>query len=186
MITVHRGDGWQRHLRLEAGRLLALPVIDITQPAAAAPVLQVPGHGLPARWRVAIQGLDWPGVVSRHRLPGPDDWHTVTVLDADHLQLSLPYLTSVPAIQPGACIQLRRPLDLTDLTLSVSFTRPGGRLLAQPAGLHIQPGDGGLLLRADPAMTQGWPLGELQCRLQLQWPDGSQRTHVLHRFYVEN
>jgi hypothetical protein len=35
-------------------------------------------------------------------------------------------------------------------------------------------------------MTRRWPLGNLQCRLQLRWPNGQQRSHALCTLYVEN
>jgi len=182
MITISRYDGWQRLLRLEAGQLCSLPVQGIQPGPCGVALLQVPDHGLPSRWRIAIQGLDWPGVTSRHRVPGPDDWHRVTTLDADHLQLDS--AMQLPDYRPGAHLQFRQPLALAGMQLTLRFLRRSGRPLLTE--VEIVPEPAGVRLTVSPAQTRLWPLGELQCRLLLQWPDGRQRSHTLCRIYVEN
>lgn len=182
MITISRGDIWQRILRLEAGPLYSLPIQSLHQDSVGRAVLVVPGHGLPARWRVAIQGLDWPGVASRHQAPGTDDWQGVSAVDADHLQLDS--AMPLPDYCPGACIQFRQPLPLDGVQLSVLFLRRGGLPLL--TDVDMVPNPTGVRLTVAPHQTRHWPLGALQCRIKLRWPDGQQRSHTLTTLYVEN
>ncbi|RQO68237.1 hypothetical protein DBR44_16315 [Aquitalea sp. FJL05] len=184
MITISRGDGWQRVLRLEAGQVCSLPLQGIQSGPCGEALLQVKAHGLPPRWRVAIQGLDWPGVASRHSVPGPDDWHSVTALDADHLQLVS--AGPLPAYRAGAAIRYRQPLAFDGVQLSVQFSRRGGLPLATPVDICPDHAAASVRLTVAPAHTRQWPLGELQCRLLLHWPDGRQRSHTLCKIYVEN
>jgi len=184
MITLSRGDGWQRSLRLEAGPLYSLPIQSLQQDNMGRALLRVPGHGLPPRWRVAVQGLDWPGVASRHSQPGPDDWQGVTAVDADHLQLDS--AMPLPDFRAGACIQFRQPLALEGVQLAVQFMRRGGRPLLSEVDIAPDPAAASIQLTVAPGMTRLWPLGNLQCRLQLRWPNGQQRSHALCTLYVEN
>jgi hypothetical protein len=184
MITLSRGDGWQRTLRLEAGPLYSLSIQSLHQDSKGRAVLHVPGHGLPPRWRVAIQGLDWPGVASRHSQPGPDDWQGVMAVDADHLQLDS--AMPLPGLRAGACIQFRQPLPLHGVQLAVQFMRRGSRPLLTEVAIAPDPAAASVQLTVVPGMTRLWPLGSLQCRLQLRWPDGHQRSHTLCTLYVEN
>lgn len=184
MITLSRGDGWQRTLRLEAGRLHSLPIRQLQQDNTGRTVLLVPGHGLPPRWRIAIQGLNWPGVASRHSQPGPDDWQGVTAVDADYLQLDS--AMPLPDYRAGAYLQFRQPLPLDGVQLAVLFMRRGGGPLLTEVDIAPDPAAASVQLTVTPDMTRLWPLGSLQCRLQLRWPNGQQRSHTLCTLYVEN
>lgn len=184
MITLSRGDGWQRVLRLEAGPLLSLPIQSLNQDSHGRAVLAVLDHGLPPRWRVAIQGLDWPGVASRHSHPGPDDWQSISTVDADHLQLDS--AMPLPDYRPGAYLQFRQPMLLDGVQLAVLFMRRGGRPLLTDVDIAPDPAAASVQLTVAPDMTRLWPLGSLQCRLQLRWPSGQQRSHMLCTLYVEN
>jgi len=73
---------------------------------------------------VVVQGLNWPGVASRHSQPGPDDWHGVTAVDADHLQLDS--AMPLPDYRAGVYLQFRQPLPLDGVQLAVLFMRRGG------------------------------------------------------------
>ncbi|WP_137009610.1 hypothetical protein [Aquitalea aquatilis] len=168
-----RGDTFQRHVRLESGRLKSMDVIEVDVSGNCAR-LKIPNHGLPPVWRVAFIGVSLPGLTARNRPPLPGDFHQVTAIDADWLELSNLSGVGWPEYSGGAVVQFGQPLDISGVLASARFCRPGGAVLAVPAVIVQQ--DGGLLVTVSADDTRQWLPGPLLFQLVLHWPDGTVRT----------
>ena len=185
MRPLYRGSQWQRRVWCEAGALRSQPVASL-QADCTTLQLTVPGHGLPACWRIALHGCRQllPGMMARCHPPAVHEYHLAAAQDADTLRLNNPHGRSMPAYAGGAAILYRPPLDLRGVQASLLLRN-------LQTGFHWQgllpdsTAPGALELTIEQGHSQHWPLGPLRALLQLHWPSGQQRLLPLHDVMVE-
>lgn len=138
---------------LERGKLATLDVRWETEPvirkpitgislASGAPRLTVVGHGLTDGWRVSPYGVSgMKQINAESNPPAADDYHEVTVIDADHIELN--DITPIdesgklwPAYTSGGFIQFNTPQDLTNYEPVIDIkNKIGGTAWASSQGV---------------------------------------------------
>ena len=117
--TLIKGDSFQVGARLEQGALTMLPVVSLSQTAPL--VVNSPGHGLPASWRVAFSGMAGMEYLNaKSDTPTAEDFYETTVIDADHFSIAEPFRQGFSFNGFGGFL-FRRPVNLAGYTASLSI-----------------------------------------------------------------
>jgi len=175
-----KGDSWVRHIQLESGLVYSVPIQDLVQQENNL-LLAATGHGLTDWGRVAVLGVNLPGLLASGPSLQLRDYRLVQVLDDTWLSFTGYRIAHLPPIGEGARAYCRPSIPLQGIQATVLFQHAGELVYAQEALLQ----QGKLLINLAGSQTRTWPTGVMSCAVRLRWPDGRVKTLALHSMDVE-
>lgn len=118
-FTIRQGATFSSVLRWEASPIVYRPITAITQ---SAPVrITCPSHNVPQDWRVAIVSVRGMTQINASSTPPKDrDFHRVTVVDADTLELNAVNSADFRPYTAGGYVMYNTPVDLSGFTARMS------------------------------------------------------------------
>lgn len=128
-LTIEQGKTFRKVLRWETGPIIYKPITGVTQAAPAR--LTVPSHGLVNGWRVAVVSVKGMTQINAQNVPPKStDYHKVTVIDPNTVELNDVNAAEYKAYQSGGYLQFNTPVNMTDMTARMSIKdKIGGILL---------------------------------------------------------
>ena len=114
-LAIQQGKTFALVLRWETEPVIYKPITAISQ---TAPVrLTVPGQGAPDGWRTAVVSVKgMTEINAKNDPPRGDDYHPVTVLDADTVEINEINASDFHAYVSGGYLRYNTPVDLTGYT----------------------------------------------------------------------
>lgn len=114
-LTIRRGSTFRKPYRFGARPLIYKIITGM--PSAAPVRFTVAGHGLVDGWPVAVTCLKGPTALNAvNSPPSGDDWHAVTVVDEDTIELNALNAGCMPAYVSGGVLQYYTPVSLAGAT----------------------------------------------------------------------
>lgn len=136
-ILIKRGSTFSAVVYWANGDYIVRKPITGISFATGAPVLQIPGHGIPDGWKGAITMVDSPKQINAANTPPRDsDYKVLRVVDSSHIELNS--VSPVDdngrpwaAYTTGGFLQILEPIDLTGYTSRMDIKdKVGGTVLA--------------------------------------------------------
>jgi hypothetical protein len=128
-INILQGKTYIHTVRWETTPIVYKQITGITKTAPI--TITVTGHGAPDGWRAAVtavQGMTQAN--AEHTPPWDDDYHQVTVLDANTIQFNDVNAAEFDTYTSGGYLQYNTPQDLAGYTARLTFkTRAGGTVI---------------------------------------------------------
>lgn len=128
-LVIEQGSTYAQVVRWEAAPTIYKPITAITQ---TAPVqITAVGHGLPPGWRAAVIAVKGMSGINAPNVPPKDkDYHPVTVVGNDTIQLNDVSAANLSAYVSGGYLQFNTPVDLTGYTARMTIKdKVGGTML---------------------------------------------------------
>jgi len=114
-LTILQGETFNKVLRWEVLPLVYVPITAITQAAPAS--LTVTGHGITDGWRAAITCVvGMKEINADHDPPWPSEYHRVTVVDPNTLELNAVNASCYTAYVSGGILQYYTAASLSGFT----------------------------------------------------------------------
>jgi len=120
-IVILQGKTFQHVLRWETLPFVYKPITGITQGAPAR--ITAIGHGLSTGWRaavVSVKGMSQINATDSAKLR-EKDFHTVNVIDVDHVEMNDVNSAEFKAYVSGGYLQYYTPVDLSGYTARMSI-----------------------------------------------------------------
>lgn len=115
-LTIRRGETFRWTLRLEQSVQRYALITAMTQTAPI--VITAEAHGLLDGWRTLITGAKgMPQLNPKNSPPLASDYHQVSVVDADTIEINAVNAVNFPAYTTGGVLQYPAPMDLTGVTV---------------------------------------------------------------------
>ena len=119
-LTVQKGATYIRKVFWETDTILYRPITGITK-AAPARVTAV-SHAIPEGWRaVVVSAGGMEDINCPRQSPKDTDWHTVTVVDTDTVDLDGVNAADYDAYTSGGYLQLYAPKELAGYTARMTI-----------------------------------------------------------------
>lgn len=119
-IVIAQGKTYSQVLRWEAPPIIYRPITAIVQGAPAR--ITCPSHTIPQGWRAAVVSVKGMTQINALNTPPKDkDYHSVTVIDADTVELNDVNASEYKPYQSGGYLQFNTPVDLAAYTARMSI-----------------------------------------------------------------
>lgn len=128
-LTIEQGKTFNKVLRWETGPIIYKPITGITQAAPAR--ITAADHNLPNGWRAAVVSVKGMTQINAQSTPPKtSDYHKVTVIDANTVELNDVNAADYKAYQSGGYLQFNTPVDMTGMTARMAIKdKVGGTVL---------------------------------------------------------
>lgn len=176
-LTIQQGKTFRRTLRWEVPPIIYKLITNITK---TAPVrITAVGHGVPEGWRatvVSVKGMTQ--INATNTPPKAKDYHKVTVVDVDTVELNEVNAAGFSAYTSGGYLQYNTPTDLTGMTARMTIRdRIGGSALAtlttENDGIDIDVSGNTIALLIEAADTAAYDWKKGVYDLEMVSPDGT-------------
>lgn len=130
-INILQGRTFTLDIYWESDPIIYKPITGISLDAGP-PRLLVVGHGCPDGWEGAVTRVKgMTQINAENSPPDGDDYHSVTVLDVDHIEFNDVDASGFAAWLSGGFFQYNTPVNLTGYTARMKIKdRIGGTVLA--------------------------------------------------------
>lgn len=114
-LEVRKGSTFVRKVFWETDTVVYRPITNITKAAPAS--ITCPLHAIPAGWRATIVSVKGMGEINCTNTPPKDaDWHTVTVVDPNTIELNGVNASEFTTYLSGGYLRYQAPKDLAGYT----------------------------------------------------------------------
>lgn len=126
-LVLRQGKTFRRVLRWESAPIVYRPITAITRTAPAR--LNVPTHGAPDGWRVAVTAVKGMVQINADSTPPKaKDYQRATVVDANTVELNAINAAEFTAYSSGGYLQYNTPTDLAGMTARMTIKDKVGGL----------------------------------------------------------